>query len=119
VNQREKDRDTSEAELDLLSGFNFTMAGLGTDSEGKRITPRRYPMGPLLDWSRGEEFWDLNQAAFAGDPNEAAEAAHTEDYVAKERIAALYGWPLSTSGTSSSSPAPGMSTPPWITKESA
>ncbi len=91
VNQREKDRDTSEAELDLLSGFNFTMAGLGTASEGKRITPERYPMGPLLDWSKGEAFWNENQAAFGGDPNEAAEAAHTEDYVAQERIAAVFG----------------------------
>ncbi len=90
VNQREKDRDTSEAELDLLSGFNFTMAGLGTTTDGKRITPRRYPMGPILDWSRGEAFWNENQDAFAGDSNEIAEAANTEDYEAQERVAALF-----------------------------
>jgi len=87
--QREKERDTSEAVLDQITG-TFTMAPLGTSSEGRAITSAGYPMGPLLDWSKGAAFYDQNRQAFSGDPDEAAEAAHTEDYVARERVAALY-----------------------------
>lgn len=90
LNSREKFRDTSEAELDLLSGNAFTMAELGTDSFGKSITPQRYPMGPLLDWDKGVAFYEANQDRFAGDAGDAIEAANTEDYVANERVAAAY-----------------------------
>jgi TonB-dependent receptor len=91
VNSREKERDTSEAELPVLSGNVFTMDGLGTTAFGRSITSARYPMGPLLDWSRGVSFYEANQNRFGGDANDIAEAAHTEDYVASERVAALYG----------------------------
>lgn len=91
VSSREKERDTSEAELGLLGGNVFTMEGLGTSSFGRAITSAKYPMGPLLDWSRGVSFYEANRDRFAGDGNDIAEAANTEDYVAGERVAALYG----------------------------
>jgi len=90
VTQREKERDTSEAVLDQITG-TFTMAPLGTASAGRAITSAAYPMGPLLDWSKGAAFYEQNRQAFSGDPDEAAEAAHTEDYLANERVTALYG----------------------------
>jgi len=87
---RAKERDTSEATLAVQSGNVFTMAPLGTSSFGRSITSAKYPMGPLLNWERGGEFWEQNQGAFAGDANDAAEAAHTEDYVANESVAAVF-----------------------------
>jgi len=88
--RKDKERDTSEAELDLVNG-NFTMAGLGTSSFGRSITSAKYPMGPLLDWGNGVRFYEANRNNFAGDENDAAEADHTEDYVANEQVAAVFG----------------------------
>jgi TonB-dependent receptor len=90
LNRRDKERDTSEGELDLLPGNAFTMDALGTSSFGRRITPRKYPMGPLLDWDRGVAFYEANRNAFAGDEGDMLEAAHTEDYVAHEQVAAIF-----------------------------
>jgi TonB-dependent receptor len=87
---RDKERDTSEAVLDQIAG-TFTMAQLGTASDARAITSKRYPMGRLLDWTKGSAFYEENRNAFSGDPDEAAEAAHIEDYVAGEKVTAAYG----------------------------
>lgn len=91
LSQRGKERNTSEATLGMAGGNSFTMAVMGTESHGKRITPRGYPMGPLLDWNKGGAFYAANGNAFEGDEAEAIEAANTENYVADERVAAAYG----------------------------
>jgi len=90
ISSLNKERDTSEATLDEIQG-SFSMSDIGTNSFARPITPRRLEFGPRVDWSRGEEFWAANQGLFSGDPNDAAEEAHTEDYVANEIVTSVFG----------------------------
>jgi TonB-dependent receptor len=87
-----KTRDMSESTLPLEGTAGLIpMSTIGTSFDGPRITPRGYQFGPRVDWARGEEFWRQNQSSFRFDEEEAVILANTEDYEARERVAALYG----------------------------
>jgi len=89
VSSRQKERDTSEAVLNQIQG-SFNMEAFGTSSPARDITPEGYPMGPILDWDKGEAFYEANRDRFAGNPNAAAIAANTLDFEASEVISAGY-----------------------------
>jgi TonB-dependent receptor len=90
ISNRNKARDTWEARYDRIDG-SFTMADMGTSYYARPITPRGYEFGPRLDWSAGEHFWAANRGLFSDDPNDTRENGDTEDYVAHETVAAVFG----------------------------
>ena len=90
LSNKDKERDFDRLRFDEIDG-SFNMGSMGTSTDASPITPQRYPFGPRLDWSEGQNFWSQNQAFFDNDENRERRESDTDDYMATERIGSLYG----------------------------
>ncbi|MFN3556262.1 MAG: TonB-dependent receptor [Bacteroidales bacterium] len=84
-----KTREMLEQRWTAFTGDPITMAMFALD-EDRQMIGDRYWLGGAIDWDKGKEFFNQNEALFVEDADRTRENSDPNNYTARETILAAY-----------------------------
>ena len=85
-----KSREMLQQRWTSFNGENpLTMAMFATD-EDRNMIDNRYRLGGSIDWEKGKEFFNANEASFGLDEDRMRERSDPNNYTARETVLASY-----------------------------